>query len=186
MSSLITAVVFPKTVGWTVIKSPFFIIGFLFSLAIGLRGNVLPATIIFIFYALYNNLKDGNFKNVFCLVLGLSTILIIPYHNFLFTGEFIPLTIAAYKDWNLGATPGDYYQLIVSILSFNFNFELWNKIILHINGELKLYEIWYHISILSCFFILFNKKTPLIVKCFAISALSMLVMLLFYHQWLMR
>ena len=51
----------------------------------------------------------------------------MPIHNYYFTKKLIPLTIAAYKDWNLGAKPIDYIMLIVSILKFNIDFSLWKK-----------------------------------------------------------
>ena len=70
---------------------------------------------------------------------------------------------------------------MLSIIKLDFNENLWNKIINHINGEIKLYEIWYHSSILSCIYVLFIKKVPQIIKCISLAALSLLGLLLFYH-----
>ena len=40
----------------------------------------------------------------------------MPIHNYYLQKKFIPLTIAAYKDWNLGAKPIDYMMLMISLL----------------------------------------------------------------------
>ena len=82
----------------------------------------------------------------------------MPIHNYYFTNKFIPLTIAAYKDWNLGVRPVDYLMLVLSILKINFDFGLWKKIISHISGEIRVYEFWYHITILTNIYIAFDKK----------------------------
>jgi hypothetical protein len=157
------------------------LIGLLLSLAIGLRANILPACFILIFFFCLKSFSIPKLKNIIFLLLGLSLVLIIPIHNYIFTQKFIPLTIAAYKDWNLGARPSDYIELMLSIIKFDFNENLWEKIISHINGEIKLYEVWYHSSILSCIYVLFSKKIPQIIKCISLAALSLLGLLLFYH-----
>ena len=99
----------------------------------------------------------------------------------MFTDKFIPLTIAAYKDWNLGARPSDYIILLKSIINFNLNLNIWNKIINHIHGEIKPYEIWYHISIIVSIYFSIIKNSPLIIRCIALSSLSLISLLLFYH-----
>tara|TARA_B100001093_G_scaffold162330_1_gene154756 strand:- start:286 stop:1140 length:855 start_codon:yes stop_codon:yes gene_type:complete len=157
------------------------LIGLLLSLAIGLRANILPACFILIFFFSLKSFKINKFKKISFLFLGFSSVLIIPIHNYVFTQKFIPLTIAAYKDWNLGARPSDYIALILSIIKFDFNEVLWRKIISHISGEIKLYEVWYHSSIISCMYVLFIKKVPQIIKCISLAALSLLGLLLFYH-----
>ena len=81
----------------------------------------------------------------------------------------------------MGARPSDYIELILSIIKLDFNEVLWKKIISHISGEIKLYEVWYHSSILSCMYVLFIKKVPKIIKCISLAALSLLGLLLFYH-----
>jgi len=157
------------------------LIGLLLSLAIGLRANILPACFILIFFFCIKSFKRNKLKKIGFLLLGFSLVLIIPIHNYVFTQKFIPLTIAAYKDWNLGARPSDYIELILSIIKLDFNEVLWNKIINHISGEIKLYEVWYHSSIISCMYVLFIKKVPQIIKCISLAALSLLGLLLFYH-----
>ena len=88
-----------------------------------------------------------NYKALLFLFLGFSLVLIIPIHNYIFTNKFIPLTIAAYKDGNLGAEPSDYFILFKSLLTFSFKLAVLEKIMNHIHDEIKLYEIWYHFSI---------------------------------------
>ena len=105
----------------------------------------------------------------------------MPIHNYIFTKKFIPLTIAAYKDWNLGARPSDYIVLLESILSFNINLLILKKIINHIHGEIKLYEVWYHLSIIVNVYYAVIRKSPFIIRCIALSSLSLICLLLFYH-----
>ena len=107
--------------------------------------------------------------------------LIMPIHNYYFTKKFIPLTIAAYKDWNLGAKPIDYIMLLISIAKINFDFSLWKKIVSHVSGEIKIYEVWYHASILSNIYIAFNKKSSVVIRLISWSAISLLFLILFYH-----
>ena len=110
----------------------------------------------------------------------LNFFLICRFDNY-FTNKFIPLTIAAYKDWNLGAKPSEYLELIMSILHFEINYSLLNKISNHVGGEIKLYELWYHISIISCIYYVFKKNAPEKVKLLSYAALSMISLILFYH-----
>ena len=105
----------------------------------------------------------------------------MPIHNFIFTNKFIPLTIAAYKDWNLGARPSDYFMLFKSILTFSLDLAVLEKIVNHIHDEIKLYEIWYHFSIAISILYAFKKNSPFIIRCIAISSLSLISLLFFYH-----
>ena len=162
-------------------KMIYFFFGLALSIALGLRANILPAFLITVFYLLIVLLKSKSYKSIFFLGVGLSLSLIMPIHNFVFTKKFIPLTIAAYKDWNLGASPSEYFMLIVSFLKFNIDFNLFKKITSHINGEIKLYEIWYHISIFVSLYISFSKNTDRMVKLISWLAVSMLSLILFYH-----
>ena len=107
--------------------------------------------------------------------------LVMPIHNYYFTKKFIPLTIAAYKDWNLGAKPIDYIMLLISIAKINFDFSLWKKIVSHVSGEIKIYEVWYHASILSNIYIAFNKKSSVAIRLISWSAISLLFLIFFYH-----
>ena len=132
-------------------------------------------------FILYKGILNKKYYDYFYLSAGLSLTLLIPIHNYYFSNTFVPLTIAAYKDWNLGATPSDYLNLAISILNLSFNFVLWDKIISHINDEIKLYEVWYHLSIFACIFCIFKKKTPSIIKFISISGLGLVSMLFFYH-----
>lgn len=156
-------------------------VGILFSLTIGLRANILPACLIMIIYIFYEEIIRKRYLNLIPLTIGLSLTLTIPIHNYYFSNTFVPLTIAAYKDWNLGVSPSDYLNFLVSILKLNIDKELGEKIFLHINGEIKLYEFWYFLSIFSCIYCIFKRKTPTIVRFISISGLSLVSMLFFYH-----
>ena len=156
-------------------------VGFLFSLTIGLRANILPACFVMILYIFYEEVNNRRYKYLISLAIGLSLTFTIPIHNYYFSDTFVPLTIAAYKDWNLGASPSDYLNLLISILRLNVDTVLGKKIVSHINGEIKLYEIWYFVSIFSCIYCTFRKKIPTIIRFISISGLSLISMLFFYH-----
>ncbi len=159
----------------------YLVIGFLLALSMGLRANILPACLIVLIYLIYKNFIYKNFNNIFNLAIGFSPILILPIHNYVFTNKFIPLTIAAYKDWNLGAKPSEYLELFLSFLSAKIDRELLDKILSHIGGEIKLYEFWYHLSIISCLYYLFKKNKPEKIKLLSYVALGMISLILFYH-----
>ena len=118
-------------------NSFYFFISFLLSMSLGLRANLLPAFLVLILFIFFSLLKEKNFKGLICLGIGLLPCLVMPIHNYYFTKKFIPLTIAAYKDWNLGAKPIDYIMLLISIAKINFDFSLWKKIVSHVSGEIK-------------------------------------------------
>ena len=158
-----------------------YIFSLLLALSIGLRANILPACLIMLIFYILLNYRNKKNINYFFLILGFSIVLVMPIHNYMFTGKFIPLTIAAYKDWNLGARPSDYIILFKSLITLNFDIITWKKIIGHVHGEIKLYEIWYHLSIIICFYYSLKKKSPLAIRCIALSALSLISLLLFYH-----
>ncbi len=157
-----------------------FIFGLLLALSIGLRANILPACLVLIIFYLVLAYKI-NYKVSLFLSLGLSLILIMPVHNFIFTNKFIPLTVAAYKDTNLGASPSEYFILLKSILKFSLDLDVLQKITAHIHGEIKLHEIWYHLSIAIIIMYSIKKKSPFVIRCLAISSLSLISLLLFYH-----
>ena len=150
------------------------------SLSIGLRANILPACLVLIVFYLILAYKV-NSKAFLFLFIGLSLVLIMPIHNYIFTNKFIPLTIAAYKDWNLGARPSDYFKLFKSLLTLSLDFNILKKIIDHIHGEIKIYEVWYHLSIAISLLYAFKKNSPFIIRCLSISSLSLISLLLFYH-----
>ena len=151
------------------------------SLALGLRANILPAFLILVIYIFLVLIKAKKYESILYLGLGLTPCLVMPLHNFYFTKKFIPLTIAAYKDWNLGARPMDYVMLLLSFLKLNIDLTLLKKIVSHISGEIKLYEIWYHISIFSTIYMAINKKNDKMIKLISWTALSLLSLILFYH-----
>jgi hypothetical protein len=105
----------------------------------------------------------------------------MPIHNYYFTKEIIPLTIAAYKDWNLGAKPIDYIMFLISLFKLNFDAALWKKIVSHVSGELRIYEIWYHLAIGSNIYIGLNKKSDKVVRLISWTSISLLFLILFYH-----
>ena len=162
-------------------KISYFFLGLMLSLALGLRANILPAFLILAIYIFLVLLKSKEYKSILYLGLGLTPCLVMPLHNFYFTKKFIPLTIAAYKDWNLGARPMDYIILLISFFKLNIDLTLLKKIIAHISGEIKIYEIWYHLSIFSTIYIAINKKNDKMIKLISWTALSMLSLILFYH-----
>ena len=91
------------------------------------------------------------------------------------------MTIAAYKDWNLGAKPSEYLQLFLSIIGAKIDQEVLNKVLDHVGDEIKLYEFWYHLSILACLYYVFKKNKPEKIKLLSYTALSMISLILFYH-----
>ncbi len=158
-----------------------FWIGFLLSMTIGLRANILPACLIMILYILYEGILNRKMFGIIYLAMGLSITLSIPLHNYYYGNAFVPLTIAAYKDWNLGASPSDYFNLFISILNLNFDTIIWQKIVGHINGEIKLYEFWYHFSIFASIFCIFKRNVTSIIRFISFAGLSLISLLFFYH-----
>ncbi len=156
-------------------------VGLMLAFSLGLRANILPAFIVLVIYIFIFLLREKSYKGLLLFGLGLTPCLIMPIHNYYFTKEIIPLTIAAYKDWNLGAKPIDYIMFLISLFKLNFDVALWKKIISHISGELKIYEIWYHLAIGSNIFIALNKKSDKIVRLISWISLSLLSLILFYH-----
>ena len=179
LSALIFLIKFSKNYDYLNYSNSF-IFGFLLALSIGLRANILPACLVLIVFYSLLAYKMNN-KVFLFLFLGFSLVLIMPIHNYIFTNKFIPLTIAAYKDWNLGARPSDYFILIKSLLTFSLDLNILEKIINHVHDEIKLYEVWYHFSIATSFFYAIKRKSPFVIRCIAISALSLISLLLFYH-----
>ena len=51
----------------------------------------------------------------------------------------------------------------------------------HVSGEIKLYEVWYHIAIFSNIFIALNKRNNILIRVISWSAISLLSLILFYH-----
>lgn len=158
-----------------------FFIGALFALSIGIRANVLFGAIILLVFFSSILLVNKEWKKLFILFVGFSPISLVPIHNYIFTNKFIPLTIAAYKDWNLGVKPADYFNVFLSIISINPDKVIINKILNHLGDEINPNEFWYHITILVCVYFIFNNRFNYIKRTIAVSALSLQSMTLFYH-----
>ena len=102
-------------------------------------------------------------------------------HNFYFGEKFVPLTIAAYKDWNLGASPINYLYGFWDIILLNFESNHLKKIYLHVGDEIKLHEIWYHLTLLICLYVSLNPYSEKALRILSFSALSLQSLMLFYH-----
>jgi hypothetical protein len=159
----------------------YFFVGLMLSFSLGLRANILPAFIVLVIYIFIFLLREKSYKGFILFGLGLTPCLIMPIHNYYFTKEIIPLTIAAYKDWNLGAKPIDYIMFLISLFKLNFDAALWKKIVSHVSGELRIYEIWYHLAIGSNIYIGLNKKSDKVVRLISWTSISLLFLILFYH-----
>ena len=159
----------------------FFLMGLLFSFSIGIRANIALGAIVLIALLTLFIISKINWKMIIPLFLGSSTITLVPIHNYVFGNKFVPLTIAAYKDWNLGTKPSDYFNLIKSIFIFDFDTYTLNKIIAHLGGEIKIYEIWYHMSLIITIYMAINTKTKYSIRAIALAAISLQTMTLFYH-----
>ena len=68
-----------------------------------------------------------------------------------------------------------------SLLTFSLNLAVLEKIINHVHDEIKLYEIWYHFAIAISIFYAVRRQSPFIIRCLAISSISLISLLLFYH-----
>ena len=179
LSALLLFIKFSKNFNYLNYSNSF-LFGLLLAASIGLRANILPACLVLLAFYLILAYKK-NYKVLLFLFLGFSLVLIIPIHNYIFTNKFIPLTIAAYKEGNLGAKPSDYFILFKSLLTFSLNLTVLEKIINHIYDEIKLYEIWYHFSIVINIFYAIKRQSPFVIRGLAISSLSLISLLLFYH-----
>ena len=155
--------------------------GLMFSLAAIVRPNIIIGIVVVLTFLSLILIKKLNYKKLIFLCIGFSPVLLIPLHNIFYGGEFVPLTIAAYKDWNLGATPIDYFYGLKDIISLNLESKYLNKIYLHVGDEIKLHEIWYQLTLLICLYLAVSPYSEKSLRILAVSALSLQGLMLFYH-----
>lgn len=155
----------------------FFILGFLSFLVIGLRPNylVLLFSLMF-FYSLFLIFKKKNLKkiipNLLFMFLGTSFFFLFLAHNLFYSGEFAFLVTKSNLDYNKIISISDYFILLKSIFTGNFNFEIFNKMIHHIRSYIKPYEIWFMITLINLVVVLYlnlSKK----IKILSFSLLLM-------------
>ena len=158
-----------------------FVSGLMFAVAAIVRPNILIGILVLLAVLAFIFIKKLQYKNLVVLCIGFSPILLIPLHNFYFGEKFVPLTIAAYKDWNLGASPINYLYGFRDIILLNLESNHLKKIYLHVGDEIKLHEIWYHLTLLICLYVSLNPYSEKALRILSFSALSLQSLMLFYH-----
>ena len=155
----------------------FFLIGFLSFLVIGIRPNYLVFNSILIFgyiYYLkfYNQNTKNSFLKIFLMLTGFSFILLIPLHNYIYADElvFLVKTDNVQNSYQVKIT--DYFYLFGSVLNLNFNYEIFDKVKIHLFHYVKIYEFWFIITLINLIFTIFF-KINIKIKIFSISLIFM-------------
>tara|TARA_B100000579_G_scaffold209176_1_gene170833 strand:+ start:881 stop:2866 length:1986 start_codon:yes stop_codon:yes gene_type:complete len=162
----------------------FFIIGFLSFIVVGIRPNyIIFILFFFIFYALYllriHNYSSRSFKMILFLLIGSSPILLIPFHNYIYSNELILLVKADNVQNSYHVKIYDYFDLFISIAYDEINYDLLRKIINHFSHYIKIYEIWYFLTLLNLIISMFLKVQPKI-KIMSFSLIMMHSTFLFF------
>ena len=159
-----------------------YFIGLLSFIVIGIRPNYI--ILIFSLFSLMSIdfiRKDNNvlksLKKISFLIIGILPILLIPIHNYFYSGEFTLLVKLENVQNSYQIKFVDYLNLIGSIT--NFDERLFIKIINHISHYIKIYEFWFIIVLINLFISLFiniDKKT----KNLSLSLIAMHLTYLFF------
>ncbi len=137
-------------------KSYFFLIGFLSFLVIGLRPNYIALILpLFLCYFVYLFKKKESFdqfyKNLLFLITGGSFILLITFHNYIYSNEFVLLIKSENIQNSLQIRFDDYLSFFSSLTNFNLENINIIKILNHLNHYIKIYEVWFMIVLLNLF-----------------------------------
>lgn len=158
----------------------FFLIGFISFLIIGLRPNYLVFLFSLIFlYSIYliyiHNFKKKiyNLKlKLFLLFFGTSFFFLFLIHNYFYSNEIVFLVERGNIEGSQKIKVLDYWLLLKSIFSGDFQMELFMKIYNHFRNYIKYYEFWFIITFINLLIVLLFKFD---IK-FKILSLSLLLM----------
>lgn len=158
-----------------------FLCGLCFAGAVGVRPNVAPGAAVVLLAVGLSMLWRKRPGQAAALIVGFLPIGLIPLHNWVFGGVFVPFTIAAQKTVNLAVLPADYPQMMLALLRFDFAAPVIGKILAHIGAEIRPSEVWYHLALIGCVVMVFRPKTEIGVRIVGLTALAMQSLTLFYH-----
>ena len=161
-----------------------FFIGFLCFVVVGIRPNYVIFTtsliILSVFYILSsNNFNHQSITRSFFLILGVSPILLIPIHNYVYGNELVLLVESQNIQNTYKVKLSDYNNFIISIINNNIDFELLNKIKNHFALYIKYYEFWFIIVLINLFVSLFL-NINIRFKILSISLICMHLTYLFF------
>jgi len=165
-------------------KTKFFLIGFLSFLVIGIRPNYLgficPLLIGYVFYLVLRShfIKDV-LQKIILLFLGVSFILLIPLHNYIYSDEIVMLVKSQSFENGLRININDYINFFSSLFLNTHDKENYFKISQHISHYIKIYEFWFLIILLNLF-VVFLFKINLKMKIFSFSLILMHLTYLFF------
>jgi hypothetical protein len=99
---------------------------FCLAIAVSIRPNLLLASAYLILVSTLWHIQNTihHQKTIALSWLGFLPVMLIPLHNIVFGGEFVPLTKAADYAQNLIVHPSDYWHLLVSLFNVKYTFFL--------------------------------------------------------------
>ena len=125
-----------------------------------------------IYLRFYNQYIKNSILKIFLILTGFAFILLIPLHNYIYANELVFLikTDNIQNSYHIKIT--DYFYFLSSLLEFNLNYEILDKVKSHLFHYIKVYEFWFFITLINLIFTIFF-KIHIKVKIFSVSLIFM-------------
>ena len=162
--------------------TPWFLAGLALAGAVAVRPNLAPGTAVLLIIAAGRLFYDRQFNAIATLSIGFVPILLLPLHNWAYGGVFVPFTTAADISENLVATPSDYRNAILPLLTLQWQDPVLIRVGHKIAAWVAPYEIWRQIAVIAAVLAVFGRSIPLPLRTLALIVLSQHAVLLFYNS----
>jgi hypothetical protein len=162
--------------------TPWFLAGLALAGAVAVRPNLAPGTAVLLTIAAGWLLYYRRLGTAATLSIGFAPILLLPLHNWIYGGVFVPFTTAADISENLVATPSDYRNAILPLLTLEWQ----NPVLIRVGHKIAAwvapYEIWRQIAVIAAVLAVFGRSIPLSLRTLALIVLAQHAVLLFYNS----
>ncbi len=159
---------------------PTFWVGLALALSVATRPNLaIAAALVLAMLGLWL-LMERRLADLAGLAVGFAPILLIPWHNWYFGGEFVPLTSSASSPVNLVTSPLSYVAAFGEMLQLNFTGPNLTKVLRQLGNWNPWTDFYRLLPFLVTLLVVFQRGYAVPLRALALVAVSLQAILLFY------
>ncbi len=162
--------------------APWLLVGLALAGAVAIRPNLAPGAAILLTVAAGWLVYRHRPGALVPLAAGFAPVLLLPLHNWVYGGVFVPFTTAADISANLVASPADYRHAVLPLLTFDWQDPVLIRVGHKIAAWVAPYEVWRQAAVIATIWAVFGRSIPLPLRTLAGVVLAQHAVLLFYNS----
>jgi len=162
--------------------APWLLAGLALAGAVAIRPNLAPGTALLLTVAAVWLVWRHRPGAMATLAAGFAPVLLLPWHNWVYGGVFVPFTSAADISANLVASPADYRHALVPLLTLDWHDPALIRVGHKISSWVAPYEVWRQLAVAATLWVACHRRTPLPLRTLAGVVLAQHAVLLFYNS----